>query len=246
MSGINIFDLKIISSSTQSVKEIFGPFLNSDWGQANVSGVPTYNYYTPYNWPAGCVATATAQILNYYKWPYQGFGSHGYSDDGQYLSANYGETFYDWANTLDKYEDVYVTLDNRKAVGLLTYHCAVSLNMDFEYDGSTSSTSDAPYILHTYFRHSGHYLAASASGFWTGMKSNMFDGRPAIISIKATSHSIEHAAVVDGYFETNNYYHVNPGWYGSYTVGTIFLVIGIWELIMLFLALLKGLSLLPK
>ena len=45
----------------------------------------------------------------------------------------------------------------------------------------------------------------------------MFDGRPAIISIRATSHSIEHAAVVDGYFETNNYFHVNPGWYGDYT-----------------------------
>lgn len=207
---------KVSPNSIKNVNEIIGPFLNSDWGQGYVRGNPVYNYYSPNRWPTGCVATATAQILNYYKWPYQGFGSHGYYDNGSYLSADFGSTFYDWDNTLDQYEDTYFTTDNQKAAGLLTYHAAVALEMDFEVNGSTASTSDVPGAMHNYFRYSGHYSSVTASGFWDAMKSNMLDERPAIISIKSTQHSVGHAAVVDGYFETNGYYHCNPGWYSDY------------------------------
>ncbi len=205
-----------VPNSTKNTNAIIGPFLNSDWGQGYVRGNPVYNYYNPNRWPAGCVATSTAQILNYYKWPYQGFGSHGYYDNGKYLSANFGKTFYDWANTLDKYEDTYFTTDNQKAAGLLTYHSAVALEMDFEATGSTASTSDVPSVMHNYFRYSGHYSSKSTSGFWDAMKNNMLDERPAIISIKSTQHSVGHAAVVDGYFDTNGFYHCNPGWYSDY------------------------------
>ncbi|MCF6271554.1 MAG: C10 family peptidase, partial [Melioribacteraceae bacterium] len=136
---------------------------------------------------------------------------------GKYLSADFGKTFYDWENTLDLYSNQSFNLDNQKSAGLLVYHCAVALEMDFEYNGSTANTSDVPGILHDYFRGSGHYESVSSTGFWDEMKNNMLDQRPAIISIKSTSHSIGHAAVVDGYFATNNYYHVNPGWYGDNT-----------------------------
>jgi len=212
-----LFNGSQIINSGNDVNEIYGPFLNSNWGQGYVNGYPVYNYYTPNRWPAGCVATATAQILNYYKWPIRGVGSHGYYDDGQYLSADFEATNYDWANTLDLYTDQSFNLDNQKAAGLLTYHCAVALDMDFESDGSTASTTDVPTILHSYFRGSGHYKDVNESGFWTELKNNMLDERPAIISIKSTQHSVGHAAVVDAYFDTNDYYHVNPGWYGDYT-----------------------------
>lgn len=204
-------------NKVKEVNEIYGPFLNSDWGQGYVNGYPVYNYYTPNRWPAGCVATATAQLLNYYKWPLRGVGKHGYYDNGEYLSADFGATNYDWGNTLDQYTDQQFNLDNQKAAGLLTYHCAVALEMDFEHNGSTASTTDVPAILHNYFRGSGHYKKESETGFWIEMKNNMLDERPAIISIKSTQHSVGHAAVVDGYFDANDYYHVNPGWYGDYT-----------------------------
>ncbi len=204
------------ASHINDTKDIYGPFLNSDWGQGYVNGEPLYNYYTPNNWPAGCVATAMAQILNYYKWPVRGLGSHGYTDNNTgYHFADFYNTFYDWANTLDQYENVLPTTAQRQAAGLLTYHASVSVNMDFESGGSTSSTSDAPYALKNYFRCSGHYKSSGSSGFWNELKNNMLDSRPGIISIIGTG--IGHAAVVDGYSETNNYYHVNPGWYGNYT-----------------------------
>ncbi len=207
---------KFLPRRKGSPKEIYGPFLNSDWGQGYVNGEPLYNYYTPNNWPAGCVATAMAQILNYYKWPVRGLRSHGYTDNNTgYHFADFYNTFYDWANTLDQYENVLPTDAQRQAAGLLTYHTSVSVNMDFEANGSTASTSDAPYALKNYFRFSGHYKSSGSSGFWNELKNNMLDSRPGIISITGTG--IGHAAVVDGYSETNNYYHVNPGWYGNYT-----------------------------
>jgi len=212
-----LFENSDAINKVKEVNEIYGPFLNSDWGQGYVNGYPVYNYYTPNRWPAGCVATATAQLLNYYKWPLRGVGKHGYYDNDEYLTADFEATNYDWANTLALYTYQSFNLDNQKAAGLLTYHCAVALEMDFEYNGSTASTTDVPMILHNYFRGSGHYKDVDESGFWTEMKSNMLDERPAIISIKSTQHSVGHAAVVDGYFDTNDYYHVNPGWYGDYT-----------------------------
>jgi hypothetical protein len=161
------------------------------------------------------VATATAQILNYYKWPLRGYGYHSYSDNNTGTqSANFGNTEYDWANTLDDYENVLFTNAQQKAAGLLTYHAAVSVNMDFEKKGSTASTRDVPYALHHYFRFSGHYVSVSSSGFWSALKNNMLDGRPAILSIK-NSDGLGHAAVVDGYADMNGYYHLNPGWYGN-------------------------------
>ncbi len=217
LSWKSLLDISSFPNVIQNTLEIYGPFLNSDWGQGYVNGYPVYNYYTPNRWPAGCVATATAQILNYYKWPLKGMGKHGYYDNGEYLSADFGAANYDWKNTLDLYTDQQFNLDNQKAAGLLTYHCAVALEMDFEYNGSTASTTDVPFILHNYFRGSGHYKDVDENGFWAEMKNNMLDERPAIISIKSTQHSVGHAAVVDGYFETNDYYHVNPGWYGDYT-----------------------------
>ncbi|NOX19269.1 MAG: T9SS type A sorting domain-containing protein [Chlorobi bacterium] len=204
-----------IPAEEKSPLEIIGPFVVSDWGQGYVSGDALYNLYTPNNWPAGCVATGLAQVLNYYKWPPRGVGSHGYTDNNTgYQFADFGNTIYDWPNTLDQYNDVWITDEQRAAAGTLTYHSAVSLNMDFEADGSTASTSDVPYALHSYFRSAGHYTSRSVSGFWTALKNNMLDYRPAIVAISGTG--IGHAAVVSGYADNNGYYHLNPGWYGDY------------------------------
>jgi hypothetical protein len=199
----------------QSPTTIYGPFLNSDWGQGNISGQPVFNYYSPNNWPIGCVATATAQILNYYKWPIRGTGNHSYTDNNTGThTADFYNTFYDWTNTLDVYKNVLLTNENKQAAGLLSYHAAVSLDMDFEYNGSTASTSDVPNALKNYFRFSGHYTSSSTTGFWDELKNNMIDSRPGIVSISGNGNG--HAAVVDGYSDINNYYHLNPGWLSDY------------------------------
>ncbi|MBP5511440.1 MAG: C10 family peptidase [Kiritimatiellae bacterium] len=53
-----------------------GPLLASKWAQGDVGGAPCYNYCTPLNRSAGCVAIMAAQIMYYHKWP-QGTVSFG-------------------------------------------------------------------------------------------------------------------------------------------------------------------------
>ena len=50
------------------------PLVKSRWGQENNSmyinyGEPCFNYYTPNNYPCGCVATAMAQVMRYHRHP---------------------------------------------------------------------------------------------------------------------------------------------------------------------------------
>jgi len=40
--------------------------LRTDWGQEMHNGLLCYNYYTPRNAPVGCVAVATAQVIQHY------------------------------------------------------------------------------------------------------------------------------------------------------------------------------------
>ena len=88
------------SNENRDLREV-EPLLPSLWNQ----GSP-YNKLCPKDAAgpggrvyAGCVATAMAQVLYYWRYPLQGTGSHGYYSDYGYLSANFGETEY-------KYEEM--------------------------------------------------------------------------------------------------------------------------------------------
>ncbi len=185
------------------------------WGQGTTNGVYIFNYYTPNHWSAGCVATAMAEVLAFYQWPPVGTGHHCYTEnDAGQLCADYASTYYDWANTLFKYKDEHTTSAQRRAAGLLTYHAAISVNMDFSANGSTANVSDAPNAFHNFFRLSGHYKASGNSNFWNELINNMKDERPAILAIHR-SDGLGHAVVADGYSERNGFFHLNMGWNGS-------------------------------
>ena len=185
------------------------------WGQGSTNGVYIFNYYTPNHWSAGCVATAMAEVLAYYRWPPVGTSSHCYTEnDAGQLCADYASTYYDWPNTLFKYEGVPTTTAQRQAAGLLTLHTAISVNMDFSANGSTANVSNAPAAFHNYFRLSGHYKSSNTSGFWDEMINNMKDERPVILAIHR-SDGLGHAVVVDGYSELNGLFHLNMGWNGN-------------------------------
>ena len=87
----------------------------------------------------GCVATAMAQLMNYWKWPKRGMGSHSYSCDVSFfntetgafdtrndnLSADFAQSVYEWELMRDEYlygiDDnnelfVYVIDDNGRYV----------------------------------------------------------------------------------------------------------------------------------
>ncbi len=213
---------------TNRVDEIYGPLLSSVWGGVNCkdqdsSYIYVGNYYTPNHYSPGCVATSMAMILHYYRWPHSGIGKHtdydnSGSSQGSYF-ADFGETFYDWGNMLDEYHYKQSDTVERAAMGLISYHYGIAVDMDYENTGSTSNINRSPDALNDYFRYTGHYETKSWSSFWSRMYENLQNGHPVQLAI-STTDGHGHAPTVDGYWSSDTlsdkYYHMNMGWWGSW------------------------------
>lgn len=189
----------------------------------------------------GCVATAMAQIMNYWEWPKTGAGSHSYYYGGITLSADFGSTTYDWANMKDVYSSY--TQAEANAVATLMNHCGVSVNMQYNVSsagGSGAYGEDVPYALSTYFdyvyekafRKEGYYWkgdayaadnesqyyyyysdgSAFSDAVWISMiKSDLDQERP--VYYGGNGDGGGHAFVCDGY-DANDNFHFNWGWSG--------------------------------
>ena len=128
---------------------VVGPLITTQWDQDSpyydlCPGSGRSKAYT------GCVATAMAQVMNYWEWPIQGKGSHTYqpldpnSNTGA-KSKRYGQqtadfenTTYDWANMLDTYSSS-ATNEQKVAVATLMFHCGVATEMMYGNDADGGS-----------------------------------------------------------------------------------------------------------
>ena len=188
-----------------------------------------YNLYAPEasNGPggrcyAGCVATAMAQIMKYWDHPEHGTGSHTYNAGGWWgpsypnLTANFGATYYDWKNMPERISGGSPQ-EQIEAVATLIYHCGVSVNMGFAYDGSGANSEDVPDAIEDYFSYSSHatvkYRYSYSLTNWQNLLKESFDlGWPVYYS--GQSDEGGHAFVCDGY-DDDNLFHYNWGWGGS-------------------------------
>lgn len=173
---------------------------------------------------AGCVATAMSQVMKYWDHPLQGTGSHTYNSGGSQgypyypgLSANFGETTYDWDN-------MPVSLTNaspqvqKEAVALLMYHCGVSVDMNYAPDGSGTQSTLVPNAISSYFSYTNQAIHRQRGNYsyadWFNMLKEHLDmGWPVYYS----GCDVElgcHAFVCDGYDEAG-LMHWNWGWSGS-------------------------------
>ena len=87
---------------------------------------------------AGCVATALAQVVYYYKYPRVGTGSHGYPSAYGYLSADFSKADYR-----------YWLMDEKPVHGVanpdiaeLTYHCGIVLIWNTGHTGAAFARDD--------------------------------------------------------------------------------------------------------
>ncbi len=198
-----------------------GPFLTCRWSQGNdAHGNYVFNYYTPNHYVCGCVATAFSQILYYWRWPVTGTDDYSYLWGGTPLSANFGATTYDWANMVDYYGSPAQPEIKRQAVGLLTYHTGVSVDMDYGPSGSGAVTAKVGPACKNFFRCNGEWVSSAVTTFWDQLYNNMLLDLPAELSIR-TESNVGHAIVTDGVRHEASgpkYYHLNFGW-GGYSDG---------------------------
>ena len=206
------------------------PLVKTKWNQ----GWP-YNNLCPYDskakhrCPSGCVATAMAQVLKFWNYPQKGVGSHSFKHD-KYgnLSANFGSTTYDWTHMNNTYPSGSDTV-SRMAVATLMYHCGVSVDMEYDTNGSGAVV----YMPDRYVQYYGFYDARTALknyfdcdtvlGYyrsdynnltsWTNLLKGELDaGRPILYA--GTGNAGGHAFVCDGY-DANGKFHINWGWGGT-------------------------------
>ena len=213
------------SSVLNSMAAVVGPLVTTTWDQS-----PYYNNLCPTKdgtrTITGCVATATAQIMKYWNHPSTGHGSHSYSWNGQTLSANFGNTTYQWSN-MPTSLTASSSSTKKTAVATLMYHIGVAVEMEYNTSangGSSASnfTDDfspsAELALQRYFKYSNNihhirYSDCTDAQWKTILKSELDASR--VVLYDGRDPSGGHSFVCDGY-NNNNYFHFNWGWGGTY------------------------------
>ncbi len=192
------------------------------WSQAP----EPYNALCPYDnatgrrCPAGCVATAMAQVIYYYKYPRSGTGSFTYKSAFGSESADFSAAEYRYDEMGDK---PWLGVANPE-VAELTYHCAVSVEMEFGPYGSAAFAGQISPALENYFKYKKPALISRSlytPQAWKALIKNEIDHkRPVVYSAldpldpeDPEDVASGHAFVVDGYDE-NELFHINWGWDG--------------------------------
>ena len=191
---------------------------NTVWGQ----DTPFNNYCPSYNGQrtvTGCVATALSQIMYVHKHPTRGKGSHSYTTTTKQLnvSANFGNTTYDWANMIPNYKNSYTTTQ-ANAVATLMYHVGVAADMDYTVEGSGTASNVALAAITEYFDYDKainilpkDYM--KEENILQTIATDLQTGRPVYLS-GATINQEGHAFVCDG-MRSDGYLHINWGWNGT-------------------------------
>ena len=213
---------------------VVSPLLTTTWNQSG-----PYNNLCPYysgnnRSVTGCVATAMAQVMNFWEWPQTGQGSHSYNSNGT-QTVNFASTTYDWANMKDSYSGSY-TNAQATAVATLMYSCGVAVEMNYgassgaqtiRFPASSTSYACAQNALWNYFKYNadsikGYYREGySYYGYssWTDnnwiamLKAELNKRHP--IMYAGSGDGGGHSFVCDGYRD-DNYFHFNWGWGGTY------------------------------
>ena len=187
------------------IKRKVEPLLTCKWSQYD-----PFNKYTPLSngqhTPTGCVATATAQVMFYNKWPKnrptEYIASTG--DEARKSSTYWWE---DMKNTTNEMG----TEQSRQAVGVLMYDIGKAVHMRYYIKGSDSNLQRACNALRDKFDYTVRYLDKNflpANDFLNEVMQEISDGYPVLVV------GGPHAFVYDGYDE-QGLIHTNWGWGGE-------------------------------
>ena len=212
----------LLPGSTPRPKDIpdsVGPLLTTTWDQGQY-----YNALCPEdpNGPdghcvTGCVATAMAQIINYWGYPIHGRGIHSYSQDTYgTLTVNYDSANYDYAHMPNALTSSS-TEEEIQAVATLMRDCGVSVNMRYAANESGALVFDIRGAMTDYFIFSP-YLKYTEKESWPedewiqALKSNVSQQHPMLYG--GSGDNGGHMFICDGYNDVD-FFHFNFGWSGA-------------------------------
>ena len=211
-----------------------GPLIATTWGQEMPYYLQCPVYQNKYC-VVGCVATAMAQVMNYWQYPTSMSSQSRYYcyQIGGYVTALPATTI-DYSLMLDSYchwdwdnseliQDTY-TDEQAQEVAKLGRYCGQAVQMSYSPDGSGAYTNDQLSAMKN-FGYSNATLYSKGGGWWGGgsnyttqqwedmIKTEIDAGRPILYSANDPSAG-GHAFICDGY-NSDGTFHFNMGWYGT-------------------------------
>ena len=205
--------------ATEEERQAVAPMLTTRWGQQ-----APYNQQCPAvegrNAPTGCVATAMAQVMAYYRYPLAATTAvPAYTTRTlQLMLPALEPTVFQWQQMSDTYGS-NSTEAQRESVASLMRYAGQSVGMDYQTTVSGAYLAEAAAALRNNFGYDGdmqhvaaaHYTAAQ----WEQLIYNeVASGRPVIMAGHTRSGSA-HAFVCDG-CDADGLFHINWGWAGNY------------------------------
>ena len=187
------------------VKRKVEPLLTCKWSQFY-----PFNKYTPVisrqTTPTGCVATATAQMMFYHKWPKKRPKDYiSTTGDEAQRSATY------WWNDMKNTVAETTSERSAQAVGVLMRDIGKAVNMRYFHKGSDSNLQYACNALRHVFDYTVKFLDKDflpANQFHSNVIRELSEGYPILVV------GGNHAFVFDGYDE-RGFIHINWGWAGE-------------------------------
>ncbi len=230
IAAINSAKEQQVNTLSSRTYHAIAPLLTSLWNQRD-----PYNMYCPIYYESdgtsatsvtGCIATAMAQVMYFYKYPNEIKADiPGYSKTFSTTSGTKTVTLndipagakIDWDNIYDSYDGT--ESDEAKiAVAALNRYCGQSVKMNY---GSSSGANYTEEAFEDYFDYDDDCFIATGTDYdlqtWFDMIYDEIEtGHPVPFSgftgIPTTSG---HAFVLDG-FDGEDLFHVNWGWGGNY------------------------------
>lgn len=207
-----------LDSSTERVA--IAPMLTTKWNQDapfnDLCPKATGSAYSNGNSPTGCVATAMAQVMNYFEWP-----KELPNDTVTATNATKGKVSlilstitFDWDNMLDSYSDY--TDAQGTAVAQLMQACGYSVAMSYGVSASGAQTRNVATALVDHYNYDGRITYEKREYYnrdeWESLIYNNLSEVGPVIYAGYTGTS-GHCFVCDGY-SADNYFHFNWGWGG--------------------------------
>lgn len=189
-------------TQTYNDRQVIPPMLTCHWNQRG-----PYNLLTEGN-VTGCVATAMAQVMYYWKWPYQ--TKQVMPNTTRLSDKELPVTTFEWGLMKDNYENNDMSASGYAVAKLMKY-CGVSVNMDYREDESSASMNTVNMQKYFDYSTSLHALAIDSYTYYqldSIIYNEMKSKRPVLFNVP------RHEVVCDGY--DGVFYHFNWGWGGDH------------------------------
>ena len=216
-------NVKARTSSRTITKNVIPVLVPSRWNQGDPYNLqcPTYdNNGEPTLSATGCVATAMAQIMYFWRWP-QGptTAIPGYTTNWNSTTTTYPElpsVTFDWDAMTDTY-DASSSDASKQAVAQLMHYVGRSVEMGYG-PSSGAASGNTVRALKNYYGYDKNMYYTSHDEYtyqdWEDLiYSELAAGRPVLMNGDTSTRTGGHEWVCDGY-DGNGCFHMNWGWGG--------------------------------